>query len=86
MSVRRRPSAARRLVGPIDELSGTMLRGLRDALRGAPIKPAIRKRLAGKGLIEKNPEQDRFSRLTPLGMRVLRAAIHRPTQGEDHDN
>lgn len=75
---RRRPGSARPVVAK--ELSGVLLRGLRDALRGAPMKASARKRLQALGLIEKNP--DRFSRLTERGLSVLRAAKGMPAMPE----
>lgn len=83
MTIRRRPSAARKAIGPIDELSGTMVRGLRDALRNAPIKSGVRKRLEAMGLIKKLP--DRFSQITPLGLRVLREATLTQTKDTTDD-
>lgn len=73
--MRLRPRAAaikRRTSLAPDQLTGVLLRGLRDALRGAPIKASARKRLLGLGLIEKCP--DRFSKLTPRGLDTLRSA------------
>lgn len=65
---RRRPKSIRPQRVP-EQLSGVLLRGLRDALRNAPMKKSAYKRLLAMGLIEKNP--DRFSRLTPKGLRIL---------------
>lgn len=52
------------------ELSGVLRRGLRDALRGTPMKASARKRLLAYGLIEN--ASGSFSRLTPAGLKALR--------------
>jgi hypothetical protein len=69
MRLRPRAAARRReAIAPL--LTGVLLRGLRDALRGAPMKASARKRLLAMGLIEK--ERDHYSRLTSAGLRALR--------------
>jgi hypothetical protein len=66
------------------ELSGVLLRGLRDALRHAPMKESARRRLEEMKLIRK--QQDRFSSLTPRGLEVLRAAsVDRSPEGGDRE-
>lgn len=67
---RRRPGAIAPIPRPA-RLSGVLLRGLRDALRGAPMKETARRRLTAMGFIEKNPAG--FSRLTASGLEALRA-------------
>lgn len=52
-------------------MTGVLLRGLRDALRGAPMKASARKRLQAMGMIERG-EWDRFSTLTARGLAALR--------------
>jgi hypothetical protein len=74
MRLRPRAKAARLKAVPApepSELSGVLRRGLRDALRGAPMKASARKRLEAMGLIEKAPDQ--FSKLTRKGLEALRA-------------
>lgn len=78
---RRRPSAMRPAPPGKVELSGVLLRGLRDALRNAPMKASARKRLEAIGYIEKNP--DRFSRLTPKGLQALQEAQQMKTRSDE---
>ena len=75
---RRRPKSVRPELVP-QQLSGVLLRGLRDALRGAPMKKSAHKRLVAMGLIENIP--DRFSKLTEKGLRILQGAA----LGDSHD-
>lgn len=70
--MRKRPSTR-----PLEvELSNTLRRGLRDALRQAPMKAGTRKRLLAMGLIE--TVRDRFSQLTPAGRAMLASSPNPP--------
>ncbi len=74
---RRKPKSTRPELVP-EQLSGVLLRGLRDALRNAPIKKSAYRRLLAMGLIQKNP--DRFSKPTPKGLHVLQKLSTRRRQ------
>lgn len=76
---RRKPKSIRPRLVP-EQLSGVLLRGLRDALRGAPMKRSAWKRLIAMGLIEKNT--DHFSKLTPKGLSLLQNST---LKGPSHD-
>lgn len=67
---RRRPGAQRPV--PTGQLTGVLLRGLRDALRNAPMKKSARTRLMKMGLIRKKPNC--YCELTPAGLKELRTA------------
>jgi len=71
MADRRRPGAHR--PEPEAPLSGVLLRGLRDALRGAPMKKSAQVRLEKMGLIECRGF-DKFSKLTAKGIAALQSA------------
>ena len=68
---RRRPGIPAPMAEP-DALSGVLLRGLRDALRGQPMKATARSRLEAMDFIRKSP--GRFSSLTERGLAALQQA------------
>ena len=83
--MRRRPSAREEQT----VLSGVLIAGLERTLRGEPITKSARRRLSAMGYI-KRAGFDRFSKLTPIGLRALRDAKGNATYGnrtiENHNN